>query len=125
MLFHLYRSYITLLFGSFTFLFPQPILKVPSLLPSVLNVIYLIDILVDFFTGRFDENGNLVPETFTARWIPFVLKTVANPLTSTTMKAILNSCFGYAGPARMCRWSIAFFIPFGNMVLSRFGFGLR
>lgn len=119
----IHRFYITLLFGSYTFPIPQPIttyfmLKLPSLLPSVFNVIYLIDILVDFFTGRFDENGNLVPETFTARWIPFVLKTIANPLTSTTMKAILNLCFGYAGPARICRWSIAFFIPFGNMVLS-------
>ena len=84
----------------------------------MLNVIKLIDVLVDFFTGRFNERGELVPEAFIPRWLPFTLKSLGNPLTNEMVKAFFTLCFSSAGPGRMLRWAIAFLIPICNTSLS-------
>ena len=89
-----------------------------SYLLMILNVIYLLDVLVDFFTGRFNENGELIPESFTARWIPLILKWLGNPITASFVRATLDLCFVLAGPCRVSRWLLVFIIPFGNKLLS-------
>lgn len=89
-----------------------------SFMVMMWNVIYLLDALVDFFTGRFNENGELVPEGFMARCLPLVSKTISNPITTTFAKSSLDLCFVHAGPSRMSRWLLAFIIPFGNRLLS-------
>jgi hypothetical protein len=83
-----------------------------------LNIIYLLDVLVDFFTGKFNDNGQLIPEAVIPRWLPFILKSLGNPLTASFVKATMNISFQYAGPARMIRWLIGFIFPFGNTILS-------
>ena len=75
-------------------------------------------LLLIFFTGRFDEQGELVPETFVARWLPLISKTLSNPITNTFVRASIALCFIHAGPSRMSRWIVAFIIPFGNEMLS-------
>ncbi len=83
-----------------------------------LNVLYLLDVMVDFFTGRFNEDGELVPERVWIRWVPLISKTTCNPITASFVKAIGQLCFVYAGPSRMLRWLLTFIIPFGNYTLS-------
>lgn len=84
----------------------------------MLNVIKLMDVLVDFFTGRFDEHGDLVPEAVIPRWLPFTLKSLGNPITNEMVKAFFTMCFSSVGPGRMFRWTVAFFIPSSNASLS-------
>lgn len=79
---------------------------------SCMSNIFFLDVFVNFFTGKYDESGFLVPNSFVPRWIfPGIgFQLLVNPKMKD-LCAIVKTFLNHPGPARLYQWLIAFVIP--------------
>lgn len=82
----------------------------------LLGIICFLDVFITFFTGKYDENGTLVPKPFFERWIfpGLLLQLLVNPAMEEVCSLILLILdFSiHHDPVRVLRWSLVLFWPF-------------
>jgi len=80
--------------------------------PSVMGIIFFLDVFVNFFTGIYDKNGFVIPNLLVPRWIfPGIgFQLLVNPKMKD-LSAVVKNGLQSPGPARLYQWLAAVVIP--------------